>query len=231
MRNLWDKQDNGDLRAKLGLRRYFLAKYHTDDLPDVFDACQGTRVLWSNLEREFELAGYWGVDQKKQKGRLKIDSARVLALPGWKWNVIDVDVYGVPWRHWLAILENATRPLTVFLTLGRAGFSGSKLSREEVAALGLGTIQKRIGGSQYLGIFGRVLGEVVVPILLARGNCGRMRIVEALGATSRTSNAQYFGLRLSTQAIDAEDVVAYNDMQRAGESESPAPTHPTEKGG
>lgn len=168
-------------------------------MPNVFDACQGERTLWRTLEKEFRLAGYWGVDQKKKKGRLKIDSSRILGLPGWDHNVIDVDVYGVPWKHWLAMLPNIRKPLTVFMTLGRTGTSGIGLSHQEHEALGIeGFSAKPVG--RFLGVFGRMLGEAVVPIMLAQANCAGLKIHEAKQAISRTSNAKYFGLRIAISA-------------------------------
>lgn len=195
MKNIWDRQDNGDLAAKLNLRRYFLSKYHATEPPAVFDACQGTRVIWSALEQEYKLASYWGVDQKKKKGRLKIDSTRVLSLPGWSFDVIDVDTYGVPWKHWLALLPRLRKPATVFLTLGRVGTSGIVLCREEHEALGTSNFRAKPPGN-FLGVFGRMLGEAVTPIMLTHGNLNGRQIIEAKAAVSRTSNAQYFGLRI-----------------------------------
>lgn len=111
------KTDNSHLPEKLALRRHFLRAYHAAP-PRVFDACQGSGILWRALRQEFDVRSYWGVDVQHARGRLKIDSVRVLAQPGWDFDVIDVDTYGSPWRHYFALLPNVTRAVTVFLTVG-----------------------------------------------------------------------------------------------------------------
>src|SRR5262245_58061129 len=133
------KTDNGNIRAKLELRRYFLHKYHTDGQARVLDCCQGRAMLWRQLAGEFELGSYWSLDLKPNRGRLKLDSTRLLEQPGWEFDVIDVDTYGLPWTHYEGILRNLSQPaVTVFLTLGsvRTG-GGGTLSAPEIAALGL----------------------------------------------------------------------------------------------
>src|SRR5438552_1243842 len=99
------KTDNHNLPAKLALRTYFLRKYHMQDVRrdaagatniNVLDCCQATGKIWGTLQREFPLAGYWGVDVKPKKGRLTIDSVKILDQPGWTQNVVDVDTYGSP---------------------------------------------------------------------------------------------------------------------------------------
>lgn len=92
------KTDNKDPSAKLELRRYFLRKYHAGEPIHVLDCCQATGFLWRTLRQEFPIASYWGLDLKPKKGRLQIDSTRVLEQNGWKQNVVDVDTYGSPWE-------------------------------------------------------------------------------------------------------------------------------------
>lgn len=116
-----EKVDNANLPAKLDLRRYFLEKYHAGEPPDVLDCCQGSGVIWTALRKQFAVRTYWGLDEKPKKGRLQLDSARVVAQPGWTQNVVDVDTYGSPWKHWEGIMANLSRPTTVFLTIGHWG--------------------------------------------------------------------------------------------------------------
>jgi hypothetical protein len=111
------QQDNQNPDAKLALRRRLLA-LHPGELR-VLDCCQGEMRLWEKLRAEFPVQEYLGVDLKPKPGRLKIDSVRLLDAPGWKWNVIDVDTYGLPWTHWSAILRHLRHPATIFLTIGR----------------------------------------------------------------------------------------------------------------
>ena len=194
------KTDNSDPRAKLELRRHFLCKYHGDNPPHVLDCCQGEGVLWRQLRQEFSLASYWGVDVKKKKGRLKLDSVRILQQPGWPQDVVDVDTYGSPWKHWEALLPNTVRPTTVFLTIGlvRVG-GGGVLDRTAREALGLSKLQIPPG------ISGR-LHDIALPYLLTMSCHYGIMLVEVVEAVS-TGNARYIGVRLQPgekQAIDDE---------------------------
>ncbi len=112
------KTDNADPTGKLNLRRWFLDRYHSDGSARVFDCCQGSGFLWSEIRKTHHVASYWGVDKKKSRGRLSIDSNRVLAAGGWDFNVIDIDTYGSPWNHFVSVVHNASHPVIVFLTIG-----------------------------------------------------------------------------------------------------------------
>ena len=182
------KTDNHNPVAKLELRRHFLKKYHADAPPDVLDCCQGSAVLWNQLRSEFLIASYWGIDQKPKKGRLKLDSVRVLAQPGWPQNVVDADTYGSPWKHWEAMLPNVVKPVTVFLTVGMISIGGSPLSSEirRILMLGNLVIPNAIAAS---------LTRIALPYCLALATTGGLRIVEAVEAVS-DGNARYFGVRL-----------------------------------
>ncbi|MCI0358298.1 MAG: hypothetical protein L0211_07435 [Planctomycetaceae bacterium] len=186
------QSDNSNLAAKLALRRHFLKTYHAKEAAHVFDCCQGSQVIWSQLRREFKIASYWGVDLKPKKGRLKIDSTRVLQQPGWTQNVIDVDVYGSPWAHWEAILKNGRGPLTVFLTIGqnRTGVV-SNLSRAALVALGLGPLMRILPKG-----FHNSLGDLSVSYCLGRATEFGWTCVEGREAICH-GNARYIGVRLA----------------------------------
>jgi len=189
------KTDNHNPKAKLDLRRYFLRKYHADEQPRVLDCCQGGGLLWSQLRKEFPVASYWGLDLKPKKGRLKLDSVRVLAQPGWNQNVIDVDAYGSPWKHWLSLLPNVTLPATVFLTIGQWQMgTASEISH----GLGLGEI--RIPPGIAVKLHG-----ISVSYLLTTG-CASDRIIsEAVEAVSDGS-ARYLGVRLEKSGPDGINI-------------------------
>ena len=185
------KTDNHSPGAKLDLRRYFLRKYHARPA-NVLDCCQGSGVLWKKLRQEFPLAGYMGVDLKPKKGRLKIDSSRILAQPGWPQDVIDVDTYGNPWKHWFALLDHCVRPLTVFLTWGSvANGPGSKASDEELDALGMRPLKGNLPASFTLKIIRPLSFSYCLHV------CSRYKLslVEAVEAAS-DGNARYVGVRL-----------------------------------
>lgn len=185
------KVDNSNLPAKLALRRYMLDKYHADGGVSVLDCCQGSGVIWGRLRKEYDVPSYWGVDVKPKKGRLKIDSARILAQPGWSQCVIDIDTYGSPWKHWMAMLPNVTRPITVFLTIGQVSVGGgSRMISEVRSVCGFGglrvpqSISARINASDY-----------AMKSMLAAGRRYGIIVDEAVEAVSNGS-ARYVGVRL-----------------------------------
>lgn len=182
--------DNSNLPAKLALRRYFLQRYHSDGSAQVLDCCQGDGVIWRTLREEFPVRSYWGVDTKVKKGRISVDSARILGQPGWPQTVIDVDTYGSPWKHWVAILANLARPITVFLTIGQWQMGVDRLLLE---SLGLSGLRVPPG-------IAIKLQKIAVSALLTRG-CDSYIIIEAVEVVS-TGTARYIGLRIEPKDAD-----------------------------
>ena len=180
------KTDNHNPESKLKLRRHFLEKYHADGKATVFDCCQGGGVMWDAIRRTHPVASYWGVDVKPKKGRLKIDSVRVLQQ-GVSQNVIDIDTYGSPWKHWFAMIPKVTQPVTVFLTIGQISIGGSPLSNESRSVLGIGKLQ-------IPPAIGLKLNELAVEHCLYQGDVF-CKITEAVEVSS-TGNARYIGIRL-----------------------------------
>ena len=192
------KTDNGHLKHKLELRRYFLRKYHGDKPPHVFDCCQGSKVIWTQLQSEFATASYWGVDVKPKPGRLKIDSTRVLSQPGWNFDVIDCDTYGSPWKHYVEMCRNATKPVTVFLTIGKPilAAGGRSISKQELQAIGI--------DFDIPPGFGVSLCNHATECLLQTG-CSNdtISIIEAVEAVA-DGNARYIGIRIEPMKKDAK---------------------------
>jgi hypothetical protein len=182
------KTDNHDPAAKLELRRYFLRKYHRDP-PDVLDCCQGSGLLWGRLRDEFPTRSYWGLDLKPKPGRLQLDSIRVLAQPGWPQNVVDIDTYGSPWKHWAALLPHVGRPVTVFLTIGQWQMG---TDAEILRALGLGKLKIPPG-------IAVKLHGLALAYLFGKATDAGLRIVEAMEALSDGS-ARYIGLHLQPES-------------------------------
>jgi hypothetical protein len=186
------KTDNYNLPAKIALRRHFLLRYHAFGPMHVLDCCQGGGVIWRLLRREFDVATYWGVDVKSKKGRLKIDSTRILSQAGWPQNVIDIDTYGSPWKHWEAMLPNVDHPTTVFLTIGQltTGTVG-KLGNVVLDYLRLGKIGKRLSPAFHVK-----LAPHVLRYCLARAYDYGIIITEAVEAVS-DGNCRYVGVHLA----------------------------------
>jgi hypothetical protein len=134
------RTDNALLKSKLELRRHALRRYHAAGDIRVFDCCQGGGVIWSRLKAEFPVTSYWGVDVKPKRGRLAVDSRRIVCQPDLRCNVIDIDTYGMPWDHWEGLLPNVVEPTTVFMTIGtatRGRGTGMKMPKTVLRSLGI----------------------------------------------------------------------------------------------
>ena len=190
------KTDNHNLAAKLDLRRHFLRRYHADAPARVFDCCQATGRIWNELRRDFPTESYWGVDLKPKKGRLKVDSVRILDLPGWGMNVVDIDTYGSPWKHWTALLRNAPDAVTVFLTIGLVKMAGGNYDRAILPMIGLQF--KRLKLPNALGV--RV-GERSVETCIAQARHHGFDVVECMEVDNPGGTARYIGVRLERRPV------------------------------
>jgi len=200
------KTDNGHLLPKLDLRRYFMRKYHADGSARVMDCCSGSGRLWFQLRREFVIASYWAIDVKPKAGRLKVDSARVLAQPGWAENVIDIDTYGSPWKHWAAMLPNIGIPTTVFLTVGRrniahANASPTNIPWADYAIVGAEQVARAIPPGTRHVLFRSTL-ELIAATHLSRALIYG-KVVECREAAT-ASLTRYIGVRLEPSASAAK---------------------------
>jgi hypothetical protein len=180
-------QDNSKLSQKLELRRHFLERYHREGELRVFDAFQARGIIWTTLAKEFPLTNYWGVDVLEKKGRIRIESSRILAQAGWRENILDLDAYGSPWTHWLHALRKAAHSLTIFLTLGSLkGIKKRCLTAVELRVMGIPfKLPRAISGN---------LSQRNLEWMLAQA-WERFSIVEAIEALPHET-ARYFGLRL-----------------------------------
>lgn len=185
------KTDNHNPAAKLALRRHFLRKYHRRTPPRVLDCFQGSGLLWLKLGNEFDLASYWGVDLKPKKGRLKIDSARILEQRGWEADVVDLDAYGSPWTHWRHLVRTFEgEAVTVFLTVGMVRMGGGNFDR---AVLDLtGCRFQRLSLPNSLGVR---LSDHVLGSALGVARDSGLAAVEVQEAFPQ-GRARYLGVRL-----------------------------------
>lgn len=197
------KTDNHNADAKLDLRRYFLRKYHSDGFAKVLDCCQGSGILWQCLRSEFEISSYWGVDKKDKKGRLKIDSVRILQQKGLQQDVIDVDTYGSPWKHWEAMLPNLSKATTVFLTIGS---NSSAMGSETTQAINAMKLPKHAPRRLHQ----LVCHAFALPYLLAQAEsfCTIVEMVES----GSTGNARYIGVRLEPKESGPQSLPASHNQ-------------------
>lgn len=184
------KTDNHNSGAKLELRRHYLRTYHGAGDARVLDCFQGGGKLWTTLQREFKLASYWGLDLKPRKGRLKLDSARVLDQRGWTENVIDLDAYGSPWKHYQALVRNAQTSCTVFLTIGMVKIGGGNFDRSILEMLGANFRKLKIPNS--LGVR---LGLHVLNHAAGYAKAHGLKMLDVQEAFPQR-NARYIGMRL-----------------------------------
>ncbi|MDR0477679.1 MAG: hypothetical protein LBH14_07075 [Desulfobulbaceae bacterium] len=182
------KTDNSNLRSKLALRRYFLQKYPP---VSVLDCCQGTGALWRTLRREFAPPLYFPVDLKPKKGRIKIDSSRLLAAGNWHFDCIDIDTYGEPWRHWRQVVEHGRGAITVFLTCGLIRVGGGSVSDEVAKWCGLGPLLEMAPRT----LLTSSCAPIAVAYAINRAITSGFSILEAL-ESSPSRHARYFGVRM-----------------------------------
>lgn len=189
------KTDNHNPAAKLELRRYFLRQLVQAGEPiHVLDCFQGSGVLWSRLREEFPVASYWGVDLKPKKGRLKIDSARILEQTGWTQNVVDLDAYGSPWKHFQNLISTCEHSITVFLTIGMVKIGGGNCGKAALEIAGV-----RFRKLKLPGALGVKLSEQTLNHALALAENRGFQIGEIFEAFPQ-KNARYLGLFLRKTA-------------------------------
>jgi hypothetical protein len=152
----------------------------------------GSGFIWKALRHDWPVAEYVGLDVKPKKGRLKIDSARFLAAGGWAFDVVDVDTYGSPWKHWEGVLQFMPQACTCFLTIGFIRAAGGGILQNE-AKQALGIYGMRVPP----GITG-AMHEISVSYCLARCYDYGILPIEVVEAAS-TGTARYIGLRLERQ--------------------------------
>lgn len=185
------KTDNHNPEAKLLLRRYFLCKYHAQQPPRVMDCFQGSGFIWNELAKEFTLGSYWGMDIKPKSGRLKIDSARVLEQSGWQADVVDLDAYGSPWKHWMNLCRTfCGSELTVFLTIGVVQFNGVSNYDKSVLRMAGYSLKTRPPNS-----LGSRLNDHALGFALGFSESNGLTIGELREAFPQ-KNARYIGLRI-----------------------------------
>jgi hypothetical protein len=182
--------DNHNLKSKLALRQRFLRKYHAGSRVSVLDCCEGSGRIWRYLRKEFP-CDVMGVDLKPAKGRLRLDSRRILELDWLSFDVVDIDTYGSPWRHWLNLLESLTQPATVFLTWGAVRRGQGACDHAMLEALGLKFPTIRMPGALATKISAD-LPKRMIALAWERGH----NIVEAAEALKAGPSVRYFAVRI-----------------------------------
>jgi len=186
------KRDNGNLRAKLELRRYFLLKYHAGTNPIVCDACAGKGVIWRTLRKDFDIQ-YQGFDKKGGPGLIKMDSVRALNSGPLPYDIVDIDTYGFPWNHYIAVLQNKKSAVTVFLTIGQTNMPGKDATGCRLIGMAGLSGNARILQSHALAKYVRYCLTVSYDYAMIP--------IEIKEAENRTSKTRYFGIRLEPKGV------------------------------
>lgn len=181
------QSDNSNLAAKLAIRRHMLDRY-PDSPRNVLDCCAGVKTIWTQLRKEYKVGQYLPFDLQVRSGTVRMNSIHALANAELvaAFDVIDIDTYGSPWPHWLAMLPHVRSAKTVFLTIGKCGGRKS-VTNAELAVLGIG----RLPVPQALRW---KLAPLVVSYCLTRSYGHGILIKDAVETTA--INARYLGLRL-----------------------------------
>lgn len=187
------KIDNSKLEGKLALRRYFLERYHADSPIRVFDCCAGQGKIWTELRKDFKVESYLATDTKSSTGaRLKMNSVRLLKAGQFSANVIDVDTYGSPWKHWLALLPQVHSPVTVFLTIGQPPLRSDSTI---YSTMGLNFTRLKVPPT----LATKVIRARSLGYMLSEASKHGLQLVEVMEAPqggSRKGNVRYVGVHL-----------------------------------
>lgn len=132
------KTDNASVSSKVYLRKE--ATKHLSELR-VLDLFAGENVLWSH----FDKAKYYGVEKVKGKGRnLNCENMRVIAsLDLSRFNVIDVDSYGIPFNQICALFANRTLRKGTVIIYTAITNKMSQLNKDAIRMFGLEKIYKK----------------------------------------------------------------------------------------
>jgi len=198
------RTDNYNEEVKLEIRRY-LIKHIIDSgrKLNVFDACQGDRILWTQLEKEFPLESYFGVDTKSQRGRLTIDSSRIIDKLPEETTFIDIDTWGSPVPHLLALCKGKTRYdyVGVALTIGMITRRGAGAIPKEIQYLMGLTDNIRIR-MKLQGPLTAKLQKYIYPYILYLPTLHDYDIIDIVEAVPPSRTARYFGMILQDQRKD-----------------------------
>jgi len=137
MKHKAKKTDNSNMAAKLALRKMLLDELDED--LRVIDCCAATGQLWRQLKKQYIIKKYVAFDIKPQMpGSIKMDSRDALRwMDTTPYNVIDIDTYGEPWAHLMAITSRIEHDTAVFLTHGHVPSTG---------AVTLSNVSKQLSG-------------------------------------------------------------------------------------
>jgi len=96
--------DNSEIKIKLELRRSLV-----NDNFLILDCYHGTGELWNTIKKDYNIKIY-GIEKEKGKGNgLYGDNVKILkTLDLSKYNIIDLDAYGIPFDQLYEIFNNPT---------------------------------------------------------------------------------------------------------------------------
>lgn len=127
------KTDNAHVWLKVAVRREAIAAL-TD--VRVLDCFAGNNVLWKEIKPDY----YLGIEKVKGKGSQNIYGDNVRLIPSLdlsRYNVIDLDSYGIPASQLLAVVQNETLPDSVVIVYTAIGGAIARGSKKLMSATGI----------------------------------------------------------------------------------------------
>jgi hypothetical protein len=185
------KTDNHNLKAKLELRRHFLRLPKFERPISVCDCYSGGEVIWGTLAKEFEVGEYLALDVKEKRGRLKLDSFRYLQNQAWNHDVVDLDAYGSPWRHFFEVCKRLKQCTSnvytlVFLTIGNTIWKQQQSEALDYVGIPEG-VPPAIKGQ---------LADFIFDQCLAAPLAAGLRIQECAEALNPGGSCRYIGMQI-----------------------------------
>lgn len=187
------KTDNKNLDAKILDAKILLRRRVLDEAKfaehRVLDLCAGEGVVWRTMRHHAKLDDYVPVDLAPRLpgtivGDVK-DERFLSAFDLSRFNIIDIDTYGEPWKPWSFIQEHLRTPTAIFLTHGAVSTpGGSHVSNFVLQRLGI-PVSWNIPMK-------RDLSEFAAPYMLHPGRYARTLIAKAWKVSLH--NVTYYGL-------------------------------------
>lgn len=180
--------ESRNLELKVQLRRRVLeeSKFETYR---VLDLCAGDGEVWRSMRQRVKIDDYVPVGESPQlpgaiAGDLH-DERFLSAFDCSRFNVIDIDIHGEPWKPWAFLRERISSAAAVFLTHGTVYTPGGcDVSKFVLEQLGI-PLSWKIPMK-------RELSEFAASYMLLGGKAGGARISK--GWKISMPNATYYGL-------------------------------------
>lgn len=130
--------ENSNLPLKLSLRQKLLDISGFEEYK-VIDCCTAKGMIWNNLKKKYKVTSYLPFDTNPQlPGTIRMDSIKALnQIDIAKYNVIDIDTFGEPWKHYEIALNKLKSDTIIYLTIGINKVCGGSISNKAKEMMGI----------------------------------------------------------------------------------------------